>query len=99
MPRFILSPEAAEDLREIVDFIAQDNPEAARRFLQKLRGEMKRIAPSSGIGHLRGDLTSRQVRFWPVGRYLIVYRSEEGPPEIARVLHGARDVTAVLGGE
>ncbi|MFW6012291.1 MAG: type II toxin-antitoxin system RelE/ParE family toxin [bacterium] len=99
MARFILSPEAAEDLREIVDFIAQENPSAARRFLGKLRNEMERIAASPGIGHLREDLTARQVRFWPVGRYLIVYRSEDGPPEIARVLHGARDVAAVLGTE
>lgn len=96
MPRFILSPEAADDLGEIVEFIARDNPDAALRFLEKLRGEMERIAASPGIGHLREDLTVEAVLFWPVGRYLIVYRVEKGSPEIIRVLHGARDVAAIL---
>ena len=56
----------------------------------------QRIATSPGIGHLREDLTVEAVRFWPVGRYLIVYRVEKKPPEIVRVLHGARDVAAIL---
>jgi antitoxin ParD1/3/4/toxin ParE1/3/4 len=96
MPRFILSPEAADDLGEIVEFIARDSPDAARRFLEKLRDEMERVAATPGIGHLREDLTVEAVRFWPVGHYLIVYRVEKEPLEIVRVLHGARDVAAIL---
>jgi toxin ParE1/3/4 len=66
--RLVLSPEAAADLREIVDFIAEDNPAAARRFLSRLRAEMDRLATTPGIGHRREDLTGSPVLFWPIGR-------------------------------
>lgn len=96
--RFVLSPEAAADLRELVDFIAEDNQDAARRFLARLRSEMERIVAAPGIGHRREDLTGQPVRFWPVGRYLVIYRQEGQDVEVVRVLHGARDVAALLDG-
>jgi hypothetical protein len=37
-----------------------------------------------------------QLRFWAVRKYLIIYRSEAIPVEIARVIHSARDVQALL---
>lgn len=96
--RLVLSPEAAADLREIVDFIAEDNPAAARRFLAQLRAEMDRLAATPGIGHRREDLTGAPVLFWPVGRYLVIYRDSGQAVEVVRVLHGARDVAALLEG-
>lgn len=96
--RLVLSPEAAADLREIVDFIADDNPAAARRFLAKLRAEMERLTAAPGIGHRRDDLTGPPVLFWPVGRYLVVYRDVAQAIEIVRILHGARDVGALVDG-
>ena len=95
--RFIVSSEAAADLREIVDFIAENNPSAAHRFLARMREEIGRIAAHPRIGHARMDLTDRPLRFWPVARYLVIYREEVGKPvEVVRVLHSARDVAALL---
>jgi hypothetical protein len=56
---------------------------------------------SSGLrngpqGHRRPDVTDRKVRFWPVGSYLVVYRADSTPLQIAAILHGARDVPTVL---
>ena len=48
------------------------------------------------IGHTRADLTSRAVRFWSSGRYLIVYRVDTEPVRIIAVFHGARDVATLL---
>jgi plasmid stabilization system protein ParE len=45
------------------------------------------------------DLAKESLRFWHVRGYLIIYRSEKHPIEIVRVLHGARDVQAILGGQ
>ena len=36
------------------------------------------------------------VRFWSVYSYLIVYKPDSKPLKVIRVLHGARDVGAVL---
>jgi hypothetical protein len=37
------------------------------------------------MGHRRGDLTLYPVLFWPVGAYLIIYRSDRRPIEIVAV--------------
>ena len=55
------------------------------------------IAATPGIGHLRSDLSEEPLRFWALRKYRIIYRSEAIPVEIARVLHSARDVQALVG--
>jgi antitoxin ParD1/3/4/toxin ParE1/3/4 len=42
-------------------------------------------------------LTDEDVRFWPVFKYLVIYRPETKPLEIIRVLHGRCDVERILG--
>lgn len=44
MARFVLSPEARDDLREIRDYIARDSTDAALRVLAELRSAMTRLA-------------------------------------------------------
>jgi antitoxin ParD1/3/4/toxin ParE1/3/4 len=97
--RFILSAEARADLRDISDYIRQENPLAATRVRQELREAMRRLAQMPGIGHVREDLVDidTALRFWPVYSYVIVYRAETKPLEVVRVLHGARDVQSLLG--
>ena len=99
MKRFKLSPEAAADIRNIWEFIAEDNVKAARRVRIKIFDACKRIAEYPGIGHRREDLTGKPVLFWPVNSYLIVYTTVRGSVEIVRVLHGALDVSGILAGE
>jgi antitoxin ParD1/3/4/toxin ParE1/3/4 len=95
--RFALTPEAQADLTEISNYIQQDSPAAARRVRDELLAAMRRLARMPGIGHLREDLSDEPVRFFSVYSYLIIYRPETDPLQIVRVLHGARDVGAILG--
>jgi plasmid stabilization system protein ParE len=95
--RFALTPQAQADLTEISNYIRQDSPDAARRVRDELQATMRRLAQMPGIGHLREDLSDEPVRFFSVYSYLIMYRPETDPLEIVRVLHGARDVGAILG--
>lgn len=96
MSRFVLTKAARADLDEIFDHIARDNPDAAGRVLGKLRQAMQLLARSPEIGHYRRDLASEPVRFWSVYSYLVIYRPEARPIQIVRVLHGSRDVRAIL---
>ena len=48
------------------------------------------------MGHRLEDLTSHPVLFWPVDAYVIIYRSERRPVEIAAVMQGSRDIPAFL---
>jgi len=50
------------------------------------------------LGRVREDLSDEVMRVFVVHRFLIVYRPETQPVQIVRVLHGARDVEAILRG-
>lgn len=92
MKRFKLSPEAAQDIREIWSYIAADSVKAARKVRLRLFDACQRLAENPGMGHVREDLTDQPVLFWPVGSYLIIYDPTRKPVSIVRVVHGARDV-------
>lgn len=96
MKRFNLSPEAAQDIREIWSYIAKDNPRAARNVRLKFFQLFQTLAQRPFIGHRREDLTDKPVLFWPVGSYLIVYHPYSKPIEIVRVLHSALDLSRLL---
>lgn len=84
MSRFVLTPAAEDDIREILDYIERDNPPAVARVREGLRDGMRLIAERPGVGHIRTDLTSETVRFWSVFSYLIIYRPETEPVQIVR---------------
>lgn len=97
MSRFVLTPAAEGDLLKIIEYLEGDNPEAVLKVVDALDEAMQRLAENPWIGHVRPDLTDEDVRFWPVFKYLVVYRPETKPLEIVRVLHGRRDVERILG--
>lgn len=96
MRRFKLSPEAASDIRDIWNYIAQDSVRAARKVRLRILDTCQLLAANPEIGHFREDLADQPVRFWPVGSYLIVYSPGTKPLEIVRVVHAARDVARLL---
>ena len=96
MNRFRLSPEAAQDIEAIWEYIARDSVRAARRVRQELLAACRRLAQHPGLGHRRDDLTTKPVLFFPVYAYLIIYNPASQPLEIVRVLHGARDIPSML---
>lgn len=97
MSRFVLTPAAEGDLLKIIEYLEGDSPDAVLRVVDALDEAMQRLADNPAIGHVRPDLTDQDVRFWPVFKYLVVYRPETNPLEIVRVLHGRRDVERILG--
>ncbi|HEX7181608.1 MAG TPA: type II toxin-antitoxin system RelE/ParE family toxin [Thermoanaerobaculia bacterium] len=96
MNRFVLTPAARADLQEIVDYIRQDSPEAARRVLREIQDSMRKLSRMPQMGHLREDLCDEPLRFWQVYSYLVIYRPETRPLQILRVLHSARDARSIL---
>jgi toxin ParE1/3/4 len=97
MPACEISPEAVEDLQRISDFIAADDPNAAARVTEEFFSAFDQLASWSRSGHLRPDLTDRDVRFWPVRSYLIVHREHERGVQIVAILHASRDIPLILG--
>ncbi len=84
------------DLEDIWEYIAADSIDAANRWIEKLFDAFDSLAMTPTMGHRRDDLTSLPVLFWPVGRYLIIYRLRNGSVEIVAVTQGSRDIPSFL---
>ena len=91
MSGFVFHPDAITDLDEIWEFIAADNLDAADRVITEIFETISSLASFPGAGHFRLDLTSRPLRFHPVGSYLIAYAPDKNPLVIVAVLHGSRN--------
>lgn len=97
MAIFQLSGPAVRDLREIYDWIAEDDPAAADRVMLDLREAMGRLVDVPGLGHVRDDLGYPSLWAWTVHRYVIIYQPDADPLTIVRVLSGYRDIGAIFG--
>jgi plasmid stabilization system protein ParE len=83
-------PEAAVDLDEIWDFIAEDSLDAADKVIADILAGIDALVPFPHQGHKRPDLTSRPLRFTVVREYLIAYAPDAKPLWIIAVMHGQR---------
>ncbi len=63
MTQYILSEDADHDLDGIWDYIAEDNVDAADRWIGRLFDAFDAIGDAPGIGHKREDLTAYPVLF------------------------------------
>ncbi len=96
MRTIVVAPEAERDIDSIWDYIASDNLDAADRVRNQIKAEIRKLADQPGIGHSRQDLPDRRYRAWKIYSYLIIYRFDAGELLIVRVIHGARDIGAIM---
>ena len=68
MSKYVLSAAAEADLNAIWEYIAEDNVDAADRWIDKLFNAFETLAQNPNMGHRREDLTLFRVLFWPVSR-------------------------------
>ena len=96
MKPYLVAPEAEDDLRHVRRYLLG---EAGLALANRIQGELldafEGLADVPGKGHKRPDLTSRDVLFFSVYQYMVVYRRTE-LVEIVAVLHGKRDVKRLL---
>jgi toxin ParE1/3/4 len=95
MARVIHTRQARDDLLSIWSYIAADNPSAADRLLDTIDRRCAALAENPKLGPARPDIAA-ELRYFPVGSYLIFYREVSEGVEIVRVLHGARNVRAIF---
>jgi toxin ParE1/3/4 len=89
--------QADADLDEIWLHIAVDNVIAAERLMERIEAAEDRLGEFPQIGQARPEIRA-DLRHWPVGAYLILYRVGEDEIIIVRVVHGARDLSGLFGG-
>lgn len=92
MSRCVFSADAAADLRDIAEYIARDNPTAARDWLAAVRQRCELLANHPFNGEVRPDFGVADCRSVSVGNYVVFFRSSPAGVEIARIIHGSRDL-------
>ena len=92
---YIVSAEAEADLEEIGDYIAQDNPARAVTFIDEIRARFEAIDRNPLACAARPEVDP-DVRACVHGQYMIFYYVIGTTVEIARVLHGARNLTRLF---
>ena len=97
MKKALYAPEAEQDIYEAAGRIAEEagSLEPAHRFIDGIDDTAQFLVAYPKIGRLRPEISPR-LRSFPAGPFVIFYRPTKGGVEIARVIHGARDVGALF---
>ena len=95
--KLIWSPAARDDLRDIVRFIARDNPRRAESFGYELMTRTDILHDHPEAGRIVPEYRNPRVREIIYRPYRIVYRLdiERQLVQIARVWHAARGTPLV----
>ena len=91
-----LTAKAENDLEQIGDYIAQDNPKRALSFVLALRDKCLSLADAPYGFPLVTRYERHGIRHRVYGNYLIFYRIDGDHVSVIHVLHGARDFAALL---
>jgi toxin ParE1/3/4 len=89
---------AEEDFKEIVMFIAEDNPTAAEAIATKIEKNLDLLSVSPFLGRVPRDEDIKKLgyRYIIVQNYIIFYTIEKRTILIHRILHGARNYKSLL---
>jgi toxin ParE1/3/4 len=89
--RLFRTRRARQDLIEIWEHVAADNPAAADALLDRIDDACSRLIDHPRLGPARDDIRPG-LRYLVVGDYLVLYRIIDEGIEIVRVVHGRRDL-------
>ena len=84
------TPQAADDLDAIAEFIARDSPHFASLFVADILQTVERLFDFPESGRIGPEIGNRSIREVILGSYRIIYRRHSEAVEILTVYHGAR---------
>ena len=88
--RVVWTNEALERLVEIEEFISQDSPERAERFVDYLVKRGESISQNPNIGRVVPEISNPEIREIIAKKYRIVYRLRKNRIEVLTVFEGHR---------
>lgn len=89
----IWTPRGLSTLQELVEYVAERNPDAARRLGERILNRVELIRKHPLIGERFCSLNRDDVRDYPVPPVRLIYRvhQERSVIYLLTVWHGARD--------
>ena len=98
MLKLRINPIVAKDLKNIKDYIAEDNEEYSIKTIKEIYGKFENLQMSPGMG---ADLSKRvsfrtdyKYAIWE--DYVIIYKVGEEYVEIYRVVNRYSDITRIF---
>lgn len=86
--RIIWSPLAVDRASEIADYIAQDKPSAAKKWIDTIFSKVEKLKSSPEIVRIVPEINDSQFRELIYGNYRIIYRIETKQISILTIRHG-----------
>jgi toxin ParE1/3/4 len=89
--RVTWAEQAQSALDDILGYIAQDSPQAARAVLDEAVGAADGLTTLSERGRIVPELSEPSIRVVFVHRYRLLYEVSSEEVTVLAILHGARD--------
>jgi toxin ParE1/3/4 len=86
--KIIWSQLAIDRASEIAEYIAQDKPSAAEKWIEALFSKVEQLQSSPEMGRAVPEIRNGQFRELIYGNYRIIYRVEKKQVSILTVRHG-----------
>lgn len=90
-----ISATAAEDLKDIWEYVAQHNEDAAVKLIKEVKNKFILLRDNPLIGREQNKYLVG-LRSFLMKDYFIFYLPLENGVEILRVLHGSRDIERIF---
>ena len=81
------SPLAIERIGEIADYIAQDSPGSAEKWIHSIFNRVEQVKDFSQSGRLVPEMNRKDIRELIIANYRIIYRVETRVVSILTVRH------------
>jgi toxin ParE1/3/4 len=90
--KILWTEPAIEDLRNLYSYIANDSPEYASSFVERIILSVEKLTSFPKVGRIVPEADEETIRELLYHNYRIVYRIRKDLIEILTVVHGARDL-------
>jgi plasmid stabilization system protein ParE len=88
--KIIWSPLAIDRASVIVDYIAQDKPLAAQKWIETLFSKVESLELSPEIGRIVPEIGDKQFRELIYQNYRVIYKIDHNQISILTIRHGAQ---------
>lgn len=97
MKRYRVAPAARDDLRRISRYIAVEklSPQGSQRLQARFLENFRTLARNPFLGQACPEF-GPEMRIWPVGNYVVLFRPQEHGIDIVQVAHGAQNLPVVV---
>lgn len=98
MRKLRINPMVVSDLKEIREYIAEDNPNKAKETVELICSKFENIQLFPDIGAELSKRVSFQTdyRYAVWNNYVIIYKSNDEYVEIYRVINRYQDITRIF---